>query len=56
MDRKEILEALDAFPYDRGGYWVITGAAMVLYGIRKQTADIDLGCSAELAEIGRAHV
>ena len=50
MDRKEILEALEAFPYDRGGYGVITGAAMVLYGIREQTADIDLGCTAELAD------
>lgn len=50
MNRQEILDQLTAFPYDRGGYWVITGAAMVLYGIREQTADIDLGCSAELAD------
>ena len=50
MDRQEILATLDAFPYDRGGYWVITGAAMVLYGIRDQAVDIDLGCTAELAD------
>ena len=50
MDRREILDRLRAFPYDRGEYWVITGAAMVLYGFREQTADIDLGCSAALAD------
>ena len=50
MDRQEILNQLQAFPYDRSEYWVITGGAMVLYGIREQTADIDLGCSKHLAD------
>ncbi len=50
MDRQEILKSLHRFPYDRRGYWVITGAAMVLYGIREQTADIDLGCTGETAD------
>ena len=49
MDRQEILNSLSAFPYDRNDYWVIAGGAMVLYGIREQTADIDLGCSNQLA-------
>lgn len=43
MDRKGILSCLSEFPYDRNEYWVITGGAMVLYHIREQTADIDLG-------------
>ena len=50
MDRQKIMEALRAFPYDRGEYWVVTGAAMVLYGIRPETGDIDLGCSKALAD------
>ena len=50
MDRQKIIEALSAFPYDRGEYWVVTGAAMVLYGIRAETGDIDLGCSKALAD------
>ena len=33
MNRQEILEQLKAFPYDRNEYWVITGSAMVIYGI-----------------------
>ena len=50
MDRQEILNCLSAFPYDRKEYWVITGGAMVLYGIREQAKDIDLGCSKRLAD------
>ena len=51
MDQQAILSRLSAFPYDRNEYWVITGAAMVLYEIREQTADIDLGCSGRLADL-----
>lgn len=50
MNKQEILNTLSKFPYDRNEYWVITGEAMVLYDIRKQTADIDLGCSGQLAD------
>ena len=50
MDKREILNCLSEFPYDRNEYWVITGGAMVLYDIREQTADIDLGCSERLAD------
>ena len=51
MNRQEIMDTLAAFPYDRNEYWVITGAAMVLYGIREQTGDIDLGCTAKMADL-----
>ncbi len=50
MDKQRILNLLSEFPYDRDEYWVITGGAMVLYDIREQTADIDLGCSKRLAD------
>ena len=50
MDRQEIIERLRAFPYDSSEYWVITGGAMVLYGFRDQTGDIDLGCTKEMAD------
>lgn len=50
MNKKEILDCLAAFPYDRDAYWLVTGGAMVLYGIKEQTADIDLGCSKKLAD------
>ena len=40
MDRQEILNRLMAFPYDRDEYWVITGSAMVMYGIKEQAGDM----------------
>ena len=50
MNRQEILDRLSAFPYDRGEYWIVAGAAMVVRGFREQTADIDLGCSRKMAD------
>ena len=50
MNRTEIIERLSVFPYDASEYWLITGGAMVLYGIREETSDIDLGCTVRLAD------
>ena len=50
MKKNDIIEKLRALPYDPAGYWVITGGAMVLYGFREETHDIDLGCTKELAD------
>jgi len=50
MNKQDILQVLSEFPYDRKEYWVITGGAMVLYGFREQTGDIDLGCSKSMAD------
>ena len=51
MRKADIIAKLADFPYAPEDYWVITGGAMVLYGIREETHDIDLGCTAELADI-----
>lgn len=50
MNREQIREALEAFPYPKSEYWVVAGGAMVLYGIRPETGDIDLGCTRALAD------
>ncbi len=50
MNKNDIIGLLNEFPYEREDYWVITGAAMILYGIKDQTADVDLGCSTKLAD------
>ena len=50
MNRSEILSALAQLDFDKREYWVITGGAMVLYGLREQTHDIDLGCTTKLAD------
>ena len=50
MNRAEIIESLRAFPCGAADYWVVMGAAMVLYGMRDECTDIDLGCSSALAD------
>ena len=51
MDKQDIINRLKEFPYSRDEYWVITGSAMVLYGIREQTHDIDMGCTTAMADL-----
>ena len=51
MNRTEILSALSQLDFDKSEYWVITGGAMVLYGLREKTHDIDLGCTTKLADV-----
>lgn len=50
MKKEEILRTLESFPYDKSEYWLITGAAMVLFGMREETGDIDLGCTEKMAD------
>lgn len=50
MNRQDIITRLEALDLDKTQYWVITGSAMVLYGLRNQTHDIDLGCTRQLAD------
>ncbi|MBR6084222.1 MAG: hypothetical protein IKP61_01205 [Spirochaetales bacterium] len=50
MRKADIISTLSTFPYSPSDYWIITGAAMVMYGIRDQTHDIDLGCTKQMAD------
>ncbi len=50
MNRSELVARLRQLPFDPKDYWLITGGAMVFYGIREETGDIDLGCTRELAD------
>ena len=43
MNRFELLNLLESLKFDSNEYWLITGAAMVFYGFRKETGDLDLG-------------
>ncbi|MBO4915262.1 MAG: hypothetical protein J5449_08660 [Oscillospiraceae bacterium] len=50
MKKSDIAARLREFPYDPGEYWVVAGGAMVLHGLREDTADIDLGCTPRMAD------
>ena len=51
LDKKQIIARLEELHLDDTKYWLITGGAMVLYGLREQTSDIDLGCTSNLANL-----
>ena len=50
MNKAEIKKELEVFPYSKEDYWLLTGGAMVLYGIKEETSDIDLGCNQKMAD------
>ena len=50
LSKEEIRCLLKDAAFDRDEYWVTSGAAMVLYGIKELTPDIDLGCTAPMAD------
>ena len=49
MDKTQMLEKLARMDLPSTEYWLVAGGAMVLYGLREATGDIDLGCTARLA-------
>lgn len=50
MNKIELIKRLEKLNLPKEEYWLITGGAMVLYGIKNETNDIDLGCSEKLAD------
>ena len=50
MNKTEIIRKLNELEFDKEDYWLITGGAMVIRGIREETHDIDLGCTGKLAD------
>lgn len=50
MKKTDIIRQLETLHFDKNEYWVITGGAMVLYGLREETHDIDLGCTKKMAD------
>ena len=51
MTKADVLQKLNALGWPPEDYWVVAGAAMVLYGLRPETRDIDLGCTAARADL-----
>lgn len=50
LNREEIICLLREAAFDVDEYWVTSGAAMVLYGMKDLTRDIDLGCTSRMAD------
>ena len=50
MTKAEILKKLHDLSWPTQDYWVVAGGAMVLYGLRLETSDLDLGCTTARAD------
>ncbi|WP_154531942.1 hypothetical protein [Inconstantimicrobium porci] len=50
FNKGDIAQKLTCPLFDGKEYWVLTGAALVLYGIKDNTKDIDLGASSEFID------
>ena len=50
MTRADILERLRALDWPADEYWLVAGGAMVMYGLRPETHDLDLGCTTARAD------
>ena len=50
LHKEEIICLLKEAAFDIDEYWVTSGAAMVLHGIKETTRDIDLGCTSQMAD------
>ncbi|WP_352416722.1 hypothetical protein [Oscillibacter ruminantium] len=50
LKREDILSQLHTLPLDLDRCWLNAGGALVLYGLRDETADIDLGAEPSLMD------
>ncbi len=50
LNKQEIICLLKEAAFDPNEFWITSGAAMVIYGIKDMTRDIDLGCTSQLAD------
>ena len=50
FDRDTLLRRIAELPFPKEEYWILSGGAMVLYGFRPRTHDVDLGCTSRLAD------
>lgn len=48
LNRSQILDKLKSLNFPANQYCVMTGAALVIHGIKPETTDIDIGCSSKL--------
>lgn len=51
LDKIDIITILKDANLPINEYWITSGAGMVLHGVKKNTRDIDLGCTTALIEL-----
>lgn len=50
INKEDIIKVLMNLNLPTNGYWILAGSALVMHGVKRQTRDIDIGCTTELFE------
>lgn len=50
LDKESIIKIIKDLDLTQNEYWITSGAALVIHGIKDSTTDIDLGCTTKLWE------
>lgn len=48
--REDVLRIVGSLELPKDGWWLTSGAALVLYGVKERTRDVDLICTTALAD------
>lgn len=48
--KEDIIQTIKSMNLSSTEYWVTSGAALVIYGVKEPSSDIDLGCTSILIE------
>jgi hypothetical protein len=50
LHKENVIQILRDLNLPLGEYWITSGAALVIHGVKEVTRDIDLGCTTNLVE------
>lgn len=50
LNKDDIIKILREKNFSKTEYWIVTGTALVMHGVKDETKDIDLGCTTKLFE------
>ncbi|MBL4938544.1 hypothetical protein JK636_22835 [Clostridium sp. YIM B02515] len=48
LNKESIIKLVKDLDLPPNEYWITSGAALVIHGVKENTADIDLGCTTNL--------
>lgn len=48
LNKESIIKIITELNLPLSEYWITSGAALVIHGVKENTADIDLGCTTDL--------
>lgn len=51
LNKQDVIKILKDLDLPKEEYWVVAGSALVMHDIKKETRDVDLGCTSYLIDL-----